>query len=277
MKPMLAFRFNDKKRHVHYPCYIQPKIDGIRMLYRGGSCQSRGEKLWHDNILAHITAELEDFPKNIILDGELYVHGWPLQRINDAIAVKSKTVDVDALSVGYHIFDCIFTEELNLPFAERWPKLCDQFHFRSQQHTHLVATHEVLSEADAETYFRLFKELNYEGMMYRNRDAAYGLATNCTNKENRWNCLLKRKDWLDDEFKIVDVTVGEGQFSNAVGSLVCERSNGVRFEVGSGLSIAQRHRYMDKPPIGMLVTVKFETYSVDGKPLKPTVKLVHEA
>jgi hypothetical protein len=41
MKPMLAFHYKDNLKHIKYPIYMQPKLDGIRLLYQNNWMQSR--------------------------------------------------------------------------------------------------------------------------------------------------------------------------------------------------------------------------------------------
>jgi len=79
-RPMLAKSFDKDGRHIKYPAFIQPKLDGIRCLasYDGVNVRlkSRQGKLFTS--LAHIEEELYHkvfsvFPDRV-LDGELYNH-----------------------------------------------------------------------------------------------------------------------------------------------------------------------------------------------------------
>ena len=71
---------------VTYPCYVQPKLNGIRALYQNGNFQSRDQLPFPPGLLNHLSSPLQSaFDPSVILDGELYVHGWPLQRINAAV------------------------------------------------------------------------------------------------------------------------------------------------------------------------------------------------
>lgn len=273
MKPMLAKKYADHSHKLEYPLYVQPKLNGVRALYHNGDFQSRDEHMWNPPVLEHLTTELANIPLNLILDGELYVHGWPLQKINGAASVNRLLPTTSTTLIQYHVFDCFDANNFNRPFSDRIRLLYSLPTFQTSLFSLLVNTHEVYSPAEADHFYRHFKDLEYEGMMYRT-DSPYGLASNCTNKENRWPCLLKRKEWLDEDCEIIDVEIGEGKYSSCVGSLTLRFPNGRIFSAGSGLSDLQRLTYMDAPPIGRFAKIKYEMLSIDGVPLKPTVEAV---
>ena len=111
-------------------------------------------------------------------------------------------------------------------------------------------------------------------MMYR-ANVPYGLESKCGNKENRWDILLKRKDWLDEDCEIVDVVEGDGKYVGAVGALVLRfPGNGQLFRAGSGLSDMERRKWFDGSCIGMVAKVKYEMLSDGGVPLKPRIEAV---
>lgn len=107
--------------------------------------------------------------------------------------------------------------------------------------------------------------------MYR-PNLPYGFEYDCTNKQNRWSRLLKRKDWLDDEFTCIDIETGTGKYSSSVGALVFESTTGLRFTAGSGLTDSERTAYLHSPPIGRTFRLRYETLSLNGIPLKPTIE-----
>jgi DNA ligase-1 len=275
MKPMLAFKYADKKRHLSYPCHIQPKLNGVRMLYQNGSLQSRShgqdtELLWASHRLARIRSALAHVHPGIVLDGELYRHGWSLQKINAAAAINrlEDTPDTDLLE--YHVFDCYIPLYPHTPFAERLDYLRDIYLTGSNYCS--VPTINVLAEEQAEPYYAKWRADGYEGMMYRQSNSPYGLAEACSNKENRWTFLLKRKDWLDDEFECVGFEMGLGKYSDAVGALVFRLPSGRTFSAGSGLSDAERYAYINNPPVEQLFRIRYEMLSDEGIPLKPTIE-----
>lgn len=268
---MLAKKYQDFSTRLTYPLYVQPKLNGVRCIQNRGDFQSRDAKFWNDGILSHLLPDLVNVPETIITDGELYKHGVPLQSINGAISVNRIGKNEATTTIQYHIFDCVLADNLSAPFSERTEILFSLLN--NNQTCVYVETHLVYSPAEADHYYDHYLSLGYEGMMYRT-NSEYGLVDNCSNKENRWACLLKRKDWLDEDCEIVDVAFGEGKYSDCVGSLQLRFPNGPLFWAGSGLSDIQRMLYMDVPPIGRTAKIKYEMLSVDGSPLKPTILAV---
>lgn len=274
MIPMLAHRYAEKKKHVTYPCYIQPKIDGVRGVYNNSIFQTRDEKVWNAPVVEHLESELTGISNHILLDGELYVHGWPLQKINAAISVNRLHPTKNSPHVQFHVFDCIDVKNLSMPFSERFNLLQEILPANSLK-IFSVPTYKVHTEIEADQYYSHFLSLNYEGMMYR-LNRPYGLLDDCGNKENRWPYLLKRKDWLDENCECVDVIPGEEgtKYENVVGSLKLRFPNGIIFSAGSGLSDIQRHQYMDIPPIGDLVRIKYKCLTEAGRPREPIIAAV---
>ncbi len=273
---MLAKRYKDQMKKVSYPCFVQPKLNGVRGLYAQGMMQSRDENYWNDSVVAQFTRELQSFiPHDIVLDGEFYLHGMSLQRINSAISINRTDPTPQTESIQYHVFDCILINDLDAPFSKRTQALAELIGTKQLQHTFLVNTQQVYDSTQAEQFYAHFRRQLYEGMMYR-ANAPYGLTHNCGNKENRWDVLLKRKEWLDDEFLIIGIQEGTGKYEGSTGSLLLQARNGATFTAGSGLSDIEREQYYNSPPIGLLARIKYEMLSDSGIPLKPTVEAVFE-
>ena len=202
MKPMLAKRY--KKGKQQYPCFVQPKLNGIRGLYLGdGVMQSRSygreeEIIWKPEVISHILEKLSGIKH--CLDGELYCHGMSLQQINSRIGVKRNKAHKEKEQIGYHVFDVI----TNKPMHERVDMLLELSTTISAP-IYFVETVYCHSDGFSDQCYNMFKKLGYEGLIYRDLNAPYGREFNCTNQENRWNCLLKRKDRQDLECEIVGV------------------------------------------------------------------------
>jgi len=65
--PMLAHKFTDHKKKVNFPAYIQPKLNGMRMLFDGENGWSRGNK----EVIPEVIQHLKFDTGGVILDGEL--------------------------------------------------------------------------------------------------------------------------------------------------------------------------------------------------------------
>lgn len=272
MRPMLARTLGP--RFDKYPCYIQPKLNGVRALFQQGVFQSRDEKLWEPTVLSHLIAQLELIRGHLgplILDGELYHHDWKLQRINGAIAVNRNESVEDTLQISYYVFDVV---DPNKKFSDRWMDVYNALRLLDSQLPNIVAvpTDYVYFREEVEQHFHRYTKLGYEGVMLR-PDGPYEI-----NKRSKF--LWKYKSWLDDEFICVGATQGEGKASIGFGALVCaghpenyknisieELGKYRTFKVGTGFS--DEERMMD-PPIGKLVRVRYLCLTESGIPFNPS-------
>lgn len=274
MKPLLAHIYEPHR--IGYPCYVQPKLNGIRALYQNGRFQSRDELPFPEGLLDHLSKPLrETFDAQVILDGELYVHGWPLQRINAAVTPVRQCPTEDTVKVEYHVFDKV---SYKLPFAKRFP--CGLQYEGIVRH---VLTGIAKDESSADEAYAHWVSQGYEGMMYRLGDCPYTVPKQpvpdgawarskfLSDKDNRCWHLLKRKDWQDDEFAWSVQVEGEGKLKGMLGAFGCVTASGKTFNVGSGLTDAERQHYWQNPPNGKKIKVKYLVLSSDGIPLNPTI------
>ena len=285
MKPMCAFKWQDHKNKLKFPYFIQPKLNGVRGLYYQGQMQSRGlgeeeGKLWNYPVIQHIIDDLRKIvPDNYLLDGELYLHGLSLQQINSAVAVKRLAPSTKSSSIQYHVFDIIDTTSLHLPFMERariLDTLREKLVIHQAEAIKIVPTTLVDGPGLDSTLYANYRSQGYEGIMYRDSSAPYGIAEECGNKDNRWKYLLKRKGWEDGEFEIIDFqrTIGDKGFEGF--QITYKLPNGKTGSVGSGLSHAEQDYYAQNSPVGQLLKLRFEMLSDTGIPLKPTIETILE-
>ncbi len=268
---MLAKRYSSHSSHTPFPCFVQPKINGFRALYNNQAFQSRGEELWAHRVTQHLSFHLSHIPPHIILDGEFYRHGFSLQQINSAVSVNRAEPTARTPEIQYHVFDLLDATRPSLSFSDR-SQLLHELIPKDLSDIIPVETHLVHSTLEADSLYSQFRKSGYEGMMYRS-DSPYGLTHNCGNKENRWTCLLKRKEHMDWEGVISDVvesTINPG----TIGSLQFIYDNGVPFTAGSGLSHFQKLDYVINPPIGKRARLIYEMLSDSGTPLQPRIECV---
>lgn len=273
MTPMLAKTYGPK--YDKFPCFLQCKLNGVRALYQSGTFQSRDEKLWKPGVLSHLVEQLRplSFLEGLILDGELYVHSWRLQRINGAVAVNRSGPRDDTNQVQFHIFDVIDPKNPNALFSERWCNKAAQPLVRYFGNVRTVIqpvqTDFVNSRKEVEDYFRLYTSQGYEGVMLR-PDGPYEVGQTPHGTQFRSKFLWKYKKWMDGEFTCYGVTPGEGKASIGIGALVCCTANGRPFNVGTGFSDEERIEYMQNPPVGKMIKVRYIGLSEDGIPLNPS-------
>lgn len=295
IRPLLAHVYSPVR--VTYPCYVQPKLNGIRALYQAGHFQSRDLQPFPVGLLKHLAEPLlQLFKPDVILDGELYVHGWPLQRINAAVTPVRQEPSKDTVKVEYHVFDVVDFQQGFMPRFTDYEKWCEREVGARwlTKNTALVKTSVAANEEHTNQFYAYWVAQGYEGMMLRLGDCPYTLPKQRYDRlplTHRWNVpipksgflsdqdnrvwhLLKRKDWQDDEFICVGVQEGEGKLKGTLGAFLCEHPSVLRpqiFSVGSGLTDAERQHYWSNPPIGRLIKVKYLVLSSDGIPLNPTI------
>lgn len=85
--------------------------------------------------------------------------------------------------------------------------------------------------------------------------------------------MLKRKDWNDDEFEFLSIrpTTGDKGNPGFILTVKSKYSTKPTFDLGSGLSNSEVNHYLEHPPIGKLVKVKYLVLSSDGIPLNGTI------
>ena len=273
---MLAHLYAPKR--ITFPCHVQPKLNGVRALYQSGCFQSRDEIPWDKHILSHISKPLREiFGDATILDGELYVHGWPLQRINGAIATNRHDLRDDTHLVEFHVFDVVdYRRNFISRFTAPASILTDTQHLHKVK---VVETHRVADTDSVNYFYAKWVELGYEGLMYRLADCPYttpSAGRGISDKNNRTWHLLKRKDYQDAEFRIVDVVEGDGKRTGMVGAFICQTSSGTHFKVGTGLSDNEAVHYLENPPIGKLLKVKYLCLTENRIPFNPVTLAVLE-
>jgi hypothetical protein len=210
LKPMLAHIYNKKRIHFDKEnIYLQPKLDGLRMLYHNDILYTRELKYYPGK--EYIKKELDNIIlpkdldiKNLYLDGELYNHNLTLQEIN---SLGRKDSDNNNKSLEYHIYDIFTSSDKNLSFDNRLKYLEYIKKNNSFKYIKIVDTHKVESFADIEKYYDYYLKNNYEGVMLRLGHSIYEINKRSYN-------LLKYKPIQTEEFIIIDVEEGKGKNKN---------------------------------------------------------------
>ena len=284
MKPMLARAFNPTL--IKWPGFVQPKLNGLRAMWlpKEEVLLSRDQHIWDETTLPHVFKGLRllnDFVNFFYpdrrgfvgFDGEIYSHGMSLQQINSRGSVNRKSPHADCGVLKFHMFDVIG----NFPQEKRFEFL-DFMTGTSLPGLEFVSTHLCHSQEEFDRLYELYlNKERYEGVMWRDRTAPYGFDFMCGNKENRWNTIVKRKPRQDLVARILNRVEGEGKHAGMVGAFVCELPDGKTFNVGSGLTDAQRRQIWAMPldkVVGVPLRIDYEVLSDGGIPLKPTIACV---
>ena len=262
--PMLATSFDKRLDKVTYPVDVQPKLDGCRCMafWEGDSVRlmSRGGKYWECS--EHIAKQLEKvLPKNSVLDGELYVHGATFQEITKLV---KKTRDENA-TVEYHVYDVPrwkgesgdWTERFDILSEELWELL------KNCQSVETVPTYEANNEDEVYKLQSEFLENGYEGAIVREMNGEYRFGY-------RSRSLLKVKNFMDEEYEIVDFTTGVGKFDGSI-VWICKTDDGQEFKVVPQGTMEERQEAYETASnfIGEMLKVKFFELTDDGIPRFP--------
>lgn len=255
IRPMLAQSLDENEKKLSYPCITQPKLNGVRCIaYMVGSelvLLSRGGKKF-EALAKHksLVEELRDIlsrGKDLILDGELYIHGEALQDISGSVRAFGPLTR----KLQYWVYDCISGEPQYDRLVRVRSHISAELRFVKSCPMDFVKNYDALVAMQ-----KRYIEAGYEGLMARNYSAAYKQGTRSYN-------LLKYKNFLEREFKIVGA-----QCSNDREVIWICRFNGEAFDVVPRGSSAQRkeqwiyaERYFGKP-----LTVRYSDVSKRGVP-----------
>ena len=269
ISPMLAVEYDKFAHKVKFPCYVQPKLDGVRCLAYLDSfnpnnviLQSRQRKEF--NHLNHIRSALLPIFKerpHLILDGELYSHNYTFQEIISAI--KRDEPNHLTAEVEYHIYDIVS----NKPYKDRYKELqtiaINEIKFKNRNSLKWVYTSNVIQQDGFEEWHRKFTSQGYEGIMIRNADGLY-------KQDGRSQDLLKYKKFIDQEFPIVGAEQNKGKLSNTCTFQLSH--NNVTFSAMPEGSLEEREQLYEDWKNGVikkgdLATVKFFSWTTGQNPI----------
>ena len=83
----------------------------------------------------------------------------------------------------------------------------------------------------------------------------------------RSSTLLKVKTMLEADARVIEHVAGQGRHRGRMGALLVQMPNGIRFNVGTGFSDAQREA---PPPIGSVINFRFQELTDRGVPRFPS-------
>jgi DNA ligase 1 len=267
---MLAQDYHKYVKKISFPCYIQPKLDGYRMIYNPTTDKMTTRTGKPFSVLPNtpLHQELQRLDTKFPLDGELYVHDSEFAFENYGVLRKqsySKLTEKERNTLNrieYHIYDIIHP---SMSFKERHGIL-ESIARECGPHIRLVQTHQCSNKNDIDTRHRQFIKEKYEGSIVRNAGGVY-------RQKYRSFDLLKYKDFDDSEFKIVDFTF-ENDFRGSEEKpiiWVCETSLGQRFNVPSKGTRGERTTLYHQAQqfVGKMLWVQHFGWTSDGIPRFP--------
>jgi ATP-dependent DNA ligase len=251
--PMLAHKFRDHTDKVEWPCYIQPKLNGIRMLFDGTVGWSRGNKAVIPEVIQHLQFDTSGH----VLDGELMLPGNVL--LQESMSAIKKFRPELSPTLIYHVYDVV---DNTLPYAARLEIIAEVCK-NAPANVKVVNTLLCRTEEEVNKNHKKFVSNGYEGTMIRNPHMVYEIG-------KRSYSLLKLKDFQDAEYRIVDIIDGDGSDKN-LAIFILETDSGNRFNCRpEGSQENRADLYINRPKlIGKYLTVRFFELSKDGIPIFP--------
>jgi len=246
--PMLAHDYNKRGKSIVYPCFIQPKLDGTRMVAMQQGLFSRNRKAYPH--LEHILAEINQLPQSIILDGELYSTTLTFQEI---VSLVKNTARQDKQGqIQFHVYDMISDR----PFDERYAMLQRLFSTHAFRHLILVKTEECASETEMKAKHNEYVANGFEGIMLRNKKGLYA--------NNRSIHLQKYKEFFDTECEIVGYKEGDGLEKGCV-IWMCA-IDGKEFACRPRGSREERQQLYEEGDsyVGKMLTVRYQEKTDEG-------------
>jgi len=265
--PMLAKKFDDYEDKISYPFYTQPKLDGIRCIITRKGMFTRNNK--PITSCPHIFDEAIKFlnrhPDIEALDGELYSHEL-FDNFNKIVSlvkkVKSEPQDLieSEQFIKYHCYDIVS----ELKFNKRNFIITNELSNNSYKNIKCVETSVINNKSELDEQHEKYLADGYEGTIVR-LDAPY--------EKKRSKNLLKKKDFMDAEFEILDIIEGEGNRYGTAGYIETITKDGKRFKSNIKGTfeyltelLVNKHHY-----IGKQATIKYFQLTPDGIPRFPYV------
>jgi DNA ligase-1 len=247
-------------------CYSQAKLDGMRCIARvEGLFTRQGQPILSMPHVIEALAPLFEADPDLVFDGEGYCHALKddfgaIMSIARKKKPTAEQLEVARTSIQFHIYD--------LPshpgnFGERFAALAAMIDPRHPA-IELVATDKVETEEHLDAIYGQVLEAGYEGQMIR-LDAPY--------EQKRSKSLLKRKEFVSDEFECVSIEAGNGNWSGLAKKVTCRLPDGRTFGAGIKGNAARAAELLKENH--SIVTVRYFQLSPDGIPRFPVVTDFH--
>jgi DNA ligase-1 len=251
---MLANKWDDRKKYISEPFYVQPKLDGVRLLVsKDGGISRTGKVVPGTEVLG------KGLKEGQYVDGEAFDPNLNFEELTSVF----KT---DPLKLKFYVFDFFDLKNLGMTFDERW----DRVKGLSNPHYEYVEMFGVKKHEDMIAHHKMFMQQGFEGTMIRDKDSVYEVG-------QRSNYLLKFKDFQTEEYEITGANTGQGRDANAV-VWVCKTKDGHQFTVRPEGTIAQREKdYKNREKfMGKMLTVRFQNLTALGVPRFPVGVVVRD-
>jgi len=269
IEPMLADDWKARQDKITFPVYCQPKLDGMRAIITREGAKSRNGKPW--NTIPHILKSLEpvfDKYPDLVLDGELYNHEYKDDfNAISSLVKKTKPTEEDLIeSAGKVEFWWYDIADAASDFENRYERLTEITYEFQLAHKKILKVDTIFatSKEKLDAAYENWLNEGYEGQMVR---------VNASYAFKRSSNLLKRKEFITKEYKIIHIGEGNGNKSGMAGYMILEREDGVQFNSnikGNRAFLTELLKTANQY-IGKYAICKFFNLTPDGIPRFPYV------
>jgi len=244
LRPMLAKTYNEPDdfdklkdgKHIEFPCYGQPKLDGLCCLAQkvGDKIRFMSRQGKEFTTLGHIETSLlrHGMANWEIYHGELYSHELTFQEI--VSAVKRDETNKLSEKIQFWIYDLV-REDWHYEDRITWLK---EQKLEKYDNLKVVYTFNIRSHEDVVKEHLKWTNKGFEGIMLRNRKGLYEI-------DKRTKNLQKVKRFFDQEFPIIGAEPCKGKMEGMC-SLTLKTEEGAIFNcLMEGDEMSRRQVYQD--------------------------------
>ena len=225
--------------------WVSEKLDGARALWDGKSLRFRSGR--PVPAPAWFVAGLPPEP----LDGELWIGRGRFAELSGTVR-RQQPRDDEWQQVCFMVFE---QPDGAGSFTERIERLQAIVARAGVPWLRVVEQFRVADRAALQARLDAVVAGGGEGLMLHRADAPY--------LTGRSDALLKLKPRLDAEATVLAHLPGRGRLAGMMGALLVETSSGVRFQLGTGFTDAERR---EPPPVGAQVTYVYRELTRAGVP-----------
>ena len=245
--PMLANKWEDREKYISEPFYVQPKLDGVRLLVsKDGGISRTGKIIPGTEVLG------KGLKAGQYVDGEAFDPNLTFEEL-------TSTFKTDPLKLKFHVFDYFDMNALDMTFEQRWEAVKS---LKNKHYEYVKTTLVMLREHIPAVHAQHVKE-GHEGTMIRDMNSVYEVG-------QRSNYLLKHKDFQTEEYEIIGATTGHGRDAKCV-VWICKTEDGNVFNARPEGTLEDReYKYANKERfIGKMLTVRFQNLTDKNVPRFP--------
>ena len=261
---------------------VQPKLNGVHAVaHMLSDCTiefySRvGNAIFGlDHIssdICEILSKYDGETTDIYFDGELYIHGTPLQEI--AGAVRGPETNELKSKMEFHLFDILVRSKEDMTQKDRIDLLCGLIK-KKYKYVKLIPTKIVHSREELDKmYEEYIEDERYEGVVARRLSGVYKTGEGKQSSSD----VVKIKPFFNGEFDVVDYKDGKGRDSGAV-TFILKTDKGDEFAAVPNMTLKDRKelfskfernpKEFDQKYRGKKATIQYATLSTKGVPTQP--------